>query len=44
MSQILLIIAMLVLGVAAPPSETPETPLLIFALAVLGVVPRLIKP
>lgn len=44
MSQVLLITAMLVLGVAAPPSQTPETPFLIFALAVLGTVPRLLKP
>ncbi len=43
MSQILLIIAMLLLGLAAPPSQVPETPLLIFALAVLGVAPRLMK-
>jgi hypothetical protein len=43
MSQLLLIVAVLVLGVAAPPSQTPETPLLIFALAVLGAAPRLLK-
>ncbi len=43
MSQLLLIVAVLVLGVAAPPSQTPETPLLIFALAVLGIAPRLLK-
>ena len=43
MSQLLLIVAVLVLGLAAPPSQTPETPLLIFALAVLGIAPRLLK-
>lgn len=44
MSQIVLMVAMLVLGMTAPPSVTPETPLLIFALAVLGAAPRLMKP
>jgi hypothetical protein len=43
MSQLPLLFAMALIGLAAPPSANPESPLLIFALAVLGVAPRLLK-